>query len=150
MNRGSIFYALYTNIEKIEVQCTLWSVTWFDFYPNVSFFNKVVLNQSRALRSSQLFPFFYSPHIRSEMTTSKDVERKHVFGRIKAVGKISKVNSRSIFQFMTVRWFDQLIDWLIDWSGNSCKNKNASAHPCINPHPASPSSSLKLVEFYAR
>ena len=49
----------------------MWSVTWLDFYPNFSFSNKVVMNQSRALRTTQLFPFFYSPHTNPEITTSK-------------------------------------------------------------------------------
>ena len=58
-------------------RCHVWSVTWLDFYPNVSSSNTVVMNQSRAFCASQLFPFFYSPHKNSEMTTAKYVTSKH-------------------------------------------------------------------------
>ena len=130
----------------------MWSVTWLDFYPNVSFSYKVATNQSRTLPASQLFPFFHSPHIHSETKTSKYVTSKHFFRRISTVGNISEVIPQSIFQIIILRLIDWLIDWLtdwlidwltdwlidwlidwlfdwwIDWSGNSCKNKNATAH----------------------
>ena len=57
----------------------MWSITWLHFYPNVSFSNKVAMNQTRTLRASQSVSLFCSPHTNPEITTSKYVTSKPFF-----------------------------------------------------------------------
>ena len=120
-----------------------WSVTWLDFCPNVSFSNKVVINQGKALRASQLFPFFYSPHKNSELITSKNVTSKAFFNKYILLIKF----------LASFRWWysDWSIDWLIDrLIRKQLQEQKRNGSLLRKSPPAWPFSPLKLVEFHAR
>ena len=67
--------------------------------------------------------------------------------QINTVGKISKVNSRCLFQLVIFRWIDWLIDWLIR---KQLQEQKRNGSPLRKSPPAWPFSPLKLVKFYTR
>ena len=98
-------------------------------------------SEQSAPRQSIIFVRLFSTHkLWNDYFEVRNI-KKFLFCQINTVGKISKVNSRSIFPVN-----GSLIDWLI---GIQLQEQKRNGSP-LHKSPAWPSSPPKLVEFYAR
>ena len=84
----------------------MWSVTWLDFYPNVSFSNKFVMNQNRALRASQFISFLlFSSH--KFRDNHFETEMPHFNGNVQW---ITFPTHFSLFDGMDDGWEEPVVD----------------------------------------